>query len=680
MLAGGEVHKYAPVPLGRSRKASSFSDQPSHRDDPQPSESRCSFLVVLLTSLLVLLLAAVSLLLSLVLEQKGYLQLGLWQAASSLLFPSSLSFSLASSSSPSCCQQYAVCSVDGWLLWSLHSGRGPLTAAAAAGMNGSLPWSYHSPPPPPSLNPMLWSPSFPSQSPLDEQTILDAQVMCQHMGDLTRDLVYSLPYGHDPTNATDPKHRNIPIPPFPFPSISRRAAASPAPSSGTGTVPPPPPIVPFNSPVNPVAEGFLAAGARVPANYASYSDDGQLLSDTWPDCFNNIHHRPDNLTSLHAFLAAITSSNPPLTAEQLAASLHSSHLNTLGLSLNFDRFPLSTAPVHVPIIITTIDSQRFRDELPTLLTTLRSMPGVYQTTVYIVFEEISLQTLQLLAATVRHFRLVLYFVPIERCLVHRPYESAIGKSWKIDLSMLWSFHVVFNLWDYEYAVLLEDDMDPSMDLYAYHLALHRYAIESPHIMAVAANTYSRYHECFYMGEHLHGRFGVPNITALYDKSPYLKAAADASMSREPQLPRIEQDDLIAWDYRDTHLLVLERLVVPFACGYTRKFFGYLLNFYLQWPGTLETERYDHVTHAVYGSHPNFYTLVPLVPRVHGDRIHYFQARRAIPMLSACQHTDWHIVSPTRYRSNITAPDYGFDVVTATDDDVQFIHRVKSKQS
>ena len=406
----------------------------------------------------------------------------------------------------------------------------------------------------------------------------------------------------------------------------------------------------------------------MPLNYSSYTDDAQLLSDTWPDCFNNIEYRRDKLTSLHSFLAIIASQ----TAEQLAVSLHSSNLNTLALSLNFDTFPLSSR-VHVPIIVTTVDSQRFRDELPTMLTTLRSMPGVYQTTVYLVFEEVGLETLQLLAATVRYFRLVLYFVPIQRCITHRPYESEIAKSWKIDLAMLWSFHVVFNLWQYEYAVILEDDMDPSMDLYAYHLAIHQYAIDSPHIMAVAANTYSRYHECFYLGEHLRGHFGVPNITAMYERQPGLSIAANGSMTREPQLPWVEQDDLIAFDYRDTHLFVLERLVVPFACGYTRKVYGHMLNFYLQWPGSLETERYDHITHAVYGSHPNFYTLVPLVPRVHGDRIHYIKARRSIPMMSACQHTQWQVVSPTKYRTTIHTPDYGFDVITASEYDIEFLN-------
>ena len=651
MAAGIDgVHRYARVLEVAGDDSSNDEDLLSHSAansrpvEPQPSVRPCH-LVLLLVVAAMLATALVS----------GW---------SALTLRNPLSLVAPTSSSRN---QYGVCTAEGLWLWTLHAGRG----WAAAGLNAtaSLPWSYHSPPPPPSLNSMLWSPAYPHASPpLAESVIADTQnMMCQHMGDLTRDLVYD-PLYSNPPNQPSRQHRNIPLPSFPFPSLARRTSPIAAPDSAT--VPPPPPSVPFRQPSDRVAEGFLADGARVPSNYSSYKYDAPLLSDTWPDCFDNIEHRRDQLTSLHHFLAA-TASLPP---DQLAATLLSSHLNTLGLSLNFDRFPLSDR-IHVPIIVTTIDGPRFREELPAMLTSLRSMPGVYETTVYLVFEEVSLETLQLLAGTVHHFRLLLYSVPIQRCIVHRPYESAIGKSWKIDLSMLWSLHVVFNLWNYQYAVILEDDMDPSMDLYAYHLALHQYAVDSPHIMAVAANSYSRYHECYYMGEHLRGRFGVPNITAMHEHQPYLSVAVNSSMTKEPQLAWVQQDDLIAFDYRDTHLLVLERLVVPFACGYTRKFFGYLLNFYLQWPGTLETERYDHITHAVYGSHPNFYTLVPLVPRVHGDRIHYIKARRSIPLMSACQHTEWRIVSPRQHKATITTTDYGFDVITATNDDIDLLKSV-----
>ena len=439
------------------------------------------------------------------------------------------------------------------------------------------------------------------------------------------------PYFHPP-----PPHPWTSLPPFPFPSIPRLLPPATRHPIREGIVP-----VPNYNASDPL---YHEGGARIPLNYSAYATDAQLLDATWPGCFDGVEARKDHTTDVAAFLRLYHQHSDNATHQ--AQLLHPRHLNTLALSLNLDKFPFERFPPpgvdSVPLIITTIDSEEFRRSMPEFAGHMRRVLGIHDSSVFINMETVRADTLQLLVEHLDMARVFLYFTPIQECTGHMPYPARIAKDWKINVSLLYILHVVFNLWDYLYAVVLEDDMDPSRDVYLYHLALSSFAVHSPDVFIVAGSSYSRFYDCYHLVNHLSHNFSQPDIRQQID------CPADGQ-------PNVTQADLLAFDFTDTNLLAMERVIIPWAAGYTRKYYAFLLNFFLTFTGALGWQRYDITAHRIFGAHTYMRTLVPLTGRVHGDPVFLHKGRRNLPLLSSCQHTQWEVVAPRSYKQVVHSP-------------------------
>jgi hypothetical protein len=98
---------------------------------------------------------------------------------------------------------------------------------------------------------------------------------------------------------------------------------------------------------------------------------------------------------------------------------------------------------------------------------------------------------------------------------------------------------------------------------------------------------------------------------------------------------------------------MERIILPWACGYTRKYYAFILNFFLTFTGSMGWQRYDITAHRIFGHHPYMRALVPLTGRVHGDPVFLHRDRRWLPLMTACQHTQWKVVAPAPYKQEFT---------------------------
>ena len=594
-------------------------------------------------------------------------------------------FLLSSSQPPS----WPVCSKTGRALWQRHFDTNNQTAASvhslASSRASSLMWSHLTPPPASHVDPVLWrnrTPDLavpiadmmawanrivaiintvPGQQPLPT-TWRYWDLMCWHTGIEAPTTFLSLVANG---KYTPKQHRNVPLPHFPFPSLfdsaQGRSRLSHAPS--------------FNFPTNWTAESFLDEGARVPSDYRLYTSDAALMRATWPGCFDNIHVDLNRSVDVRDFLAHLHTLEPLEQNSLLTAR----HLNTLALSLNLAKFPIGVYPPpgtpSLPIIVTTYDSPKLREKLSGFAGMMRSIIGVQDSTVLINMEDVTVDTLEMFVQQLDFARVLLYFTPVADCLVHRPYDNNVGKSWRIDLSLLWIMHVVYNLLHYQYAIVIEDDMQMSRDIYLYHLSLAQYAVDSSHIYGVAAATYSRYNECFQSAAHysgrLQGNLSDPNDIAAPDILAHISQL-------DPEWPtNLTQADLVAFGAADTQQLVLDKLLIPWGAGYTHKVYAYYLNFYMQYPQSLDDVRYDRIPFylmSIMNQRSDMYVLVPLVPRVHGDPAHYWKERTRIPLTTACQHRDWDIVFPPKYRSSIDVGAWTsrYDTVHAAQDDVSWL--------
>ena len=469
-------------------------------------------------------------------------------------------------------------------------------------------------------------------NPLEESRALSmTQEMCDFMNKLLLNFLYGEPAFHPP--APHPWHD---LPPFPFPSLPRFLPEAIRHPIRTDLV-----WVPALNASHP---DYLEGGAFIPRDYQRYTTDSALLEATWPGCFDGIEYRRERSVDVADFLALFQAHAGNESGQ--AALLHPKHLNTLALSLNLRKFPFERFPPpgveSIPLVITTIDSAEFRSTMADFALHMRRILAVHDSTVFISLETVRADTLQLMVEHLDFARVLLYFTPIPECAVHKPYASQIAKDWKINVSLLFIMHVVYNLWQFDYAVVLEDDMDPSRDVYLFHLAVSAFARASPDVFTVAGSSYSHFYDCYHMHMHLQGRFTLPNISLHAD-------CADDGQ------PPVTEADLLAWNFTDTNLLVMERLIIPWACGYTRKYYAFLLNFFLTFTGTLGWQRYDISAHRIFSQHEYMRTLVPLSGRVHGDPIFLHRARRALPLLAACQHTTWKLVHPPAYRQEIVNP-------------------------
>ena len=518
-------------------------------------------------------------------------------------------------------QRYPVCSAEGQALWAaLSLSNDSLTGRAEAGRPH---WASLHPLPPPSINPWQWS--LPSSLNLNASEAASvAYAVCSHVSTLISWLYFQRP--------VPPSQHNI-VPPFPFPSLQHSL----------------PEVLHYMYPTklvttpnhNPSDASYFANGSKIPLDYASYTDDAELMRATWPDCFDQLEVRPEHSTDLRHFLQQLSGVD---AAEQQRRMKDVDQLNSLALSLNLDLFPYSLYPntdryPSLPMIITTINTRWPR---PTLVRMLRDMLGVEDSTLYFVFEDIDVDTLRYIAEHFTFSRVFLYFVPVQRCHQHSPYPGALNKDWRINFALLFSFHLVFNLLEYEYALVVEDDMEYGRDHYLFHLSLHEFAVRSPYVYAASSSSYSRFYSCYHARGHLQGNFSQPDI---HDMAPHT----------DDTQTLIGQDMVLDANLTATHLLMLERLVVPWGAGYTRKFYAFLLGFYMGWWQSMLYERYDVIAQHVYGMHPYMHTLIPYSARTHGDPCCYHQRLRTMPLLTACQHTTWQVVSPREHRQTIYAP-------------------------
>ena len=425
------------------------------------------------------------------------------------------------------------------------------------------------------------------------------------------------------------------LPPFPFPSVSRLmppATRHPFPDKQ---------VVSPN--YDKAHKDYHENGARMPLDYARYTDDSELLYATWPNCFEAKGGRDQPTMDVSDFLALYHQHDG--NASYQAELIHPRSLNQLALSLNVHKFPFDQYPPpdvdSIALVITTIDSQGFRDTLPAFVRTMRRILAIHDSTVFINMETVGAETLSLLVKHVDFARVFFYFTPIPECVQYKPYHNDhINKDWKINVSLLFIMHVVYNVWGYDYLVVVEDDMEPSRDVYLFHLAVSAFANQSPDVFTVGGSNTGRWYDCYHMAYQLSGNF---------THQPDIANAVPC----EDDGQTFSQDDLLAFNLTSSHLLTMERVIVPWACGYTRKYYAFLLNFFLTWTGTLGWQRYDISAHRIFAAHPYMRALVPANSRVYGDPVFSHGARKLMPLMTACQHTEWRVVAPAKYKTEFS---------------------------
>ena len=527
---------------------------------------------------------------------------------------------------------YPVCSEQGQHAWahhfSLHHTAHPSPRLPSSSLRRP-PWSALTPPPAAAENPVYWQPPSSLNLSLEEANLTSATI-CRFL-DHHRDRLTNPDFHPSPPH---PFHR---LPPFPFPSLNHSLAPNLLFSLPAWVVP-----VPNHNASDPL---YVQGGAAVPLDWRGYDEDALMMEAAWPLCFSDLQVDEQRSTDVWELLSQLDSLE--LNDTQRAELLDPVRLNALGLSLNLRRFPTSQYPLpsvgrSVPLVVTTVDTDQVVLRLPSLAAQLRAMIGVEDSTVLINMETVRASTLRVIAEQFDFARVRFFFLPVARCAVHAPYKGELNKNWRINMAALFMFHAVFNLLHYPYAAVVEDDMTYSRDFYLYHLSVSEHVVRTPHIFAAAATSYSRFYDCYHLTQHLQGHFTPPPLLA--DGIPHV----------DPTQAAFAQSDLRAFNFTATQLLVLERTVLPWGAGYSRKLYPFLLNFFLSWQGSLSGQRYDVVLHFVYGSHPTMTTLVPLVPRVHGDPRFYHPTHRRLPLMTACQHSLWEVVAPRKLAHTFTS--------------------------
>ena len=655
-MRSGLTHSTA----GYSKLALSADDYVESALSERPAKRLCALWLrqAALISLLVALLTVIALL---VLEPGLLFRAPQWQLAVGAAQSPSTRSPLSS--------RYPICSAIGQQLWMhrYHAAHTfPLSSSTPLRADSGSVFDS-SPPPEPEVDPLLWHNRTLQTNTTDEEVHTLARDMCQHTG---IDLPVWMVEMEDKKQFRPPHLlSHTLLPPFPFPSL--RATFDSLPQTP-----------PFRHPESRTADGLLENGAQVPRNYMEYTDDAQLMRDSWPACFDNISANLSQLTDLRSFLADIRARN--LSPASLASLLTAAQLNPLALSLNFDRYPVHSFPPagvpSIPIVITSVDKY-LRAKVPALGKLLRGIIGVQDSTVFLSTEGASVDTLQLVADHIDSARVILYFTPIDECQRYRPYAANVGKSWRIDFSLLFVMHIVYNLYHYEYAVVVEDDIEVSRDVYLYHLSLFRYAVDTPYIMAVQANTYHPYIHCYQFSAHMRGRF-VGNLSDPMDiGAPDI---LDKLTSRDPLWRTVRsQSQLMPYTFTDTHQLLLGRLIVPWAAGYTKKVYAYILNFYLHYAGSLELVRYDriaqHIMSPSAANRTDLYSIVPVIPRVHGDARYIPKHIDDIPMVTACRHSEYDIVFPVEKRTRIEVGQWmeRYDYVEVREEEQEWLPLVTS---
>ena len=553
-----------------------------------------------------------------------------WPAGGESVFPAD-PFTVAAPSSfsaptpPSGGQGFPVCSAEGQQLWAARYEEANYPPKPLV---PPVHWSSVDAVPPVKENPFLWTINQSNFRVLDP---VRARSLAVEIADMVNKLMTK--FLLEPFWDLTPSHPWWDWPPFPFPSISRTLPEATRHPFPPGIVP-----VPNHNKSHPA---YVEGGARIPLDYDKYKTDAELLYATWPGCFESAGGWGKPTVDVKEFLAE----HSKVEAAKRAELMTPLHLNSLPLTLNFKKFPPSEFPPagvpSIPLVVTTIDSQKFRDKMRQFAAMMRKVIGIHDSTVFINMEKVKVETLQLMAKHFDFARIVLSFTPVDECFARKPYEAALGKDFKINLALLYSFHIVYNVWDYDYAVVVEDDMDPSRDVYLYHLAVSAFANQSPDVFTVASTSTSRFYDCFHLPHHLTGQFDKPNI---YDS---IECVSDGQT--------IGEDDLVAFNFTTSNLLAMERIILPWACGYTRKYYAYILNFFLTFTGSMGWQRYDITAHRIFSHHPYMRALVPMTDRVHGDPVFMHRDRRWLPLLTACQHTEWEVVAPAPYRQKFSNP-------------------------
>mmetsp|Transcript_86651 Transcript_86651/g.173368 ORF Transcript_86651/g.173368 Transcript_86651/m.173368 type:complete len:507 (+) Transcript_86651:143-1663(+) len=247
-------------------------------------------------------------------------------------------------------------------------------------------------------------------------------------------------------------------------------------------------------------------------------------------------------------------------------------------------------------------------------------------------------------ALVRHVSF--YFPPARSCynssvsareLLTKP--EAYSKTARINIHWLWANNLVMNHAKerFSYVVTLEDDMALYPDFYLYHLSLQHLAVANTRINAISPIPMSLWYTCDSKDfvEHLKGNW---------------------SSSSSKIIPGASRG------VTDMQALVVDGFVMPWGCGYTRRYvmscgalyFGLSPAMVVKPSVSLiSSQRYDQFGNSYAGESTGRLTLSPLSPRSSGDPHHRRAWMFGFPALHSCNHSAFTVVNPDYFSSNLT---------------------------
>jgi hypothetical protein len=240
------------------------------------------------------------------------------------------------------------------------------------------------------------------------------------------------------------------------------------------------------------------------------------------------------------------------------------------------------------------------------------------------------------ASWIRHVSI--YFAPVTKChnlaMARQPNMNELFqhrlankrelnqplKSFSINMHWIWANNLVMNHLPnrYDYVVTLEDDMVYHSDFYLFHLSLQDEAVRNPLINAISPLPLSSWYTCASIDfkQHMAGNWGYSSYT-----------------------------QGVGLGIADVQALVVEDSVMPFGCGYTRRFAMAVAALYVGVDLSFLHTRYDVFGTKWATSLFGRYTLTPISTRADGDPTQRTLWDWGFPHFLSCNHSTYYVVNP-----------------------------------
>ena len=185
------------------------------------------------------------------------------------------------------------------------------------------------------------------------------------------------------------------------------------------------------------------------------------------------------------------------------------HVNALHLSVNSEKFARERhvgKKLGVPRMWLRVC--RRTDPLTSMLAALGRVQGVARSELFVSVDCRDWERVVRVLANITFTTVHVYFHSLanDARQLRFPRTESAGTQFhhviKLNAHYLWGLYLMFSINKLDYAITLEDDLEPSSDFLMWHTHMRPLLLSRPQLFAVLAHPHGPVHDCNFIGKHL----------------------------------------------------------------------------------------------------------------------------------------------------------------------------------